>query len=217
MQMGPKGSGEEAEGKLKQSSLASATMDGRHASRRLFVFDKISGLRFLVDTGADVSVIPPHTTDKSKKATGTLFTANGSPIATFGERAMLLNLGLRRPIRGICRIAEVPYAILGADILYAHNLVPDLHTKTLKDMETGLTVKAKVDEAVLTEISSFDKTIPVAEILAEYTEIIKPSSVIVKSSVICQNIQSRIKLKRPVSPFSNGRDVFIPRSSRQRR
>lgn len=87
---------------------------------------------------------------------------------TYGERAMLLNLGLRRPIRCICRIDEVPYAILGADVLYAHNLIPDLRTRTLKDREMGLTAKAKMDEATLTEISSFDRTMSAAEILAEY-------------------------------------------------
>lgn len=132
-------------------------MNGNSSSRRLFVIDKTTGFRFLIDTGADVSVIPLRPRDKLNKNQGVLYAANGSRIVTYGERAVLLDFGLRRPIRCICLIAEVPYAILGADVLYQHNLIPNSRSKTLKDMETGLTIKATAETASLTGISSFDK------------------------------------------------------------
>lgn len=64
--------------------------------------------------------------------------------------------------------------------MYRHNLTPNLREKTLKDMETGLTVKAKVRKASLIGISSFDRSSTIADILAEFTEISKLSTHIVK-------------------------------------
>lgn len=175
-----KGQGRQTDGKLKLPSLISATTDGTNASRRLFVTDKLSGLRFLIDSGADVSVVPPRLSDPVHQVKGTLYAANGSHIKIYGERAMLLDFGLRRPIRCVCLIAQVPYAIIGADILYQHNLTLNLHSKMLKDAETGLTVKATMEEAPVAGISSFDKTTPMTDILAEFPEITRPSVVITK-------------------------------------
>lgn len=175
-----KGQGRQTDEKLKPPSLISATTDGTNASRRLFVTDKMSGLRFLVDSGADVSVVPPRLSDPVHQVKGTLYAANGSHIKIYGERAMLLDFGLRRPIRCVCLIAQVPYAIIGAEILYQHNLTLNLHSKMLKDAETGLMVKTTMEKAPVAGISSFDKTTPMTDILAEFPEITRPSVVITK-------------------------------------
>lgn len=161
--------------KTREAVVGVSDKSGTQSSRRLFVVDNTTGLRFLIDTGAEVPVVPPRPIDFPNQAQGALYAANGSRIEIIDERAMILNLGLRRPIRCVCVIAKVPYAILGADVLYQHNLTPDLRPKTLKDMETGLSVKAKVDKAPLAGISSFDKTAPIADILTEFKEITKPS------------------------------------------
>jgi hypothetical protein len=64
-------------------------------SRRLFIRDKTSGIRFLVDTGADMCVFPRQLVPgRLKKSDYVLSAANGTPIATYGTRTMTLNLGL---------------------------------------------------------------------------------------------------------------------------
>ena len=57
----------------------------------LFVWDKNSGRRFLVDTGAEVSILPATGLDTRIGQSGpALKAANGSTIRTYGVRTVLL-------------------------------------------------------------------------------------------------------------------------------
>lgn len=57
----------------------------------LFVPDRHSGRRFLVDTGAQISVIPASIADKNSGRSGpSLMAANGTPIRTYGTRSIPL-------------------------------------------------------------------------------------------------------------------------------
>ena len=88
-------------GKLEGQSKI-ATLDIGPKISRLFVTDKSSGRDFLIDTGADISVIPPTSREKGNApCLFKLFAANGSQIKTYGNKSITLNLGLRRPIRWI--------------------------------------------------------------------------------------------------------------------
>lgn len=60
-----------------------------------------SGLKFLVDTGANVSVIPVSHKQKlaNECSDYKLFAANNSEIKTYGVKTLNLNLSLRRPYR----------------------------------------------------------------------------------------------------------------------
>ena len=73
-------------GKLPgRSSVAMAA--GHNKNRLLFAWDHRSRRRFLVDTGAEVSVLPITRADKSAGHQGTKLTAaNGSSIHTYGKR-----------------------------------------------------------------------------------------------------------------------------------
>lgn len=79
--------------------LSSATDRLGAAQSRLIIRDRISGIRFLVDTGADVSVLPSVYQRRKHKSNYTLYAANGSAIATYGQRLLRLDLGLRRVIQ----------------------------------------------------------------------------------------------------------------------
>ncbi|GBO40176.1 hypothetical protein AVEN_246896-1 [Araneus ventricosus] len=57
---------------------------------RLFVRDRRSNLRFLVDSGADVSIIPA-TSQNKKKVEYLLYAANGTEISTHGDITALSN------------------------------------------------------------------------------------------------------------------------------
>ena len=58
------------------------------------VFDSASGRRFLIDTGASKSIIPPGPTEKKQpRDVGICLTAaNGAEIATYGTRKMSVRL-----------------------------------------------------------------------------------------------------------------------------
>ena len=82
-------------GKRSGQSLAATSDPGLPTSRLLFLTDTTSGRRFLIDTGAEISVIPPSSTDrKNKQGRSGLRAVNVSPIATFGTRSLNLDLGL---------------------------------------------------------------------------------------------------------------------------
>ncbi|XP_034944343.1 uncharacterized protein [Chelonus insularis] len=90
-----------------------------------------------MDTGAQVSVIPPAHSDKKQPTGQFLYTANQEVIQVFGEKALTLNLGLRRPINWIFTIADLPHPIIGADLMYKYNIAVDLSHSKIIDTSTG--------------------------------------------------------------------------------
>ncbi|GBO20906.1 Transposon Ty3-I Gag-Pol polyprotein [Araneus ventricosus] len=100
-------------GKLK-SAVSSATNSAAENEKecrkfRLFVRDRRSNLSFLVDSGADVSIIPA-TSQNKKKAEYLLYAANGTEISTYGIKMLNLDLGLRRDFQFPFIIADVTKA-----------------------------------------------------------------------------------------------------------
>uniref|UniRef100_A0A1X7UWZ2 Peptidase A2 domain-containing protein n=1 Tax=Amphimedon queenslandica TaxID=400682 RepID=A0A1X7UWZ2_AMPQE len=79
--------------------------------------------RFLVDTGAEVSVITPSVLDKQCLQKLTLQAANNSSISTYGKRSLTLGLNLRRSFQWVFVIADIAMPILGADFLHFGLLV----------------------------------------------------------------------------------------------
>ena len=70
---------------------------GPQTGRLLYVTDQESMLHFLVDTGSEVSIIPPSKAErKNWLDTFGLLAANNSPIVTYRTRSPTLNLGLHR-------------------------------------------------------------------------------------------------------------------------
>ncbi|GFW36761.1 transposon Ty3-I Gag-Pol polyprotein [Trichonephila clavipes] len=82
---------------------------------RLFVKDRETGCQFLVDSGADVSILP---WTKKKK--------------------------LKTPISRPFIIAKVKRGIIGADFLQKFQLLIDLHNRKLIDGVTNLSIKGEV-------------------------------------------------------------------------
>ena len=123
-------------------SLAATSVPGLVPSRLFYVSDRVCGLRFLVDTGAEVSVLSPSRTErKFPKASLTLQAVNGSPIQTFGTGSLTLSLGLRRTFRWVFIVADVAQPILGADFLRHFNLLVDMKRSRLVDSTTELHIQ----------------------------------------------------------------------------
>nr|VZI46490.1 unnamed protein product [Spirometra erinaceieuropaei] len=107
-----------------------------------YVCDTRSGRRFLVDTGAQLSVIPPTPADRRCPNPGLFLQAvNISPITTFGTCSLSLDIGLRRLFPWVFVVVDIPCAILGADFLAAFDLLVDCRQSRLHDKTTNLTVR----------------------------------------------------------------------------
>lgn len=120
-------------------------MDGPSKTNRLTVVDKITGTTFLTDSGAEISVIPRNPSDRTKPSpTLTLYAANKTPIHTYGQKTMTIDLGLPRLLKWNFVIADVPHAIMGADLLVRHRLVIDLDAHCLIDKITSQIVKGAI-------------------------------------------------------------------------
>lgn len=106
----------------------------------LFASDTNSGRRFLIDTGAEISVFPPTAIQiHSQPTTASLIAANGSEIRTFGKKSINFNLG-SRSFCWLFVIADVAQPIIGADFLRKNNLLVDLAGKRLFDAQNFSTI-----------------------------------------------------------------------------
>lgn len=78
------------------------------STRRLFINDKANRLKFLIDSGADISVLPSSKFKNHKKASDIILTAaNGSTITTFGKKMLNVDLGLQREFPFVFIIANI--------------------------------------------------------------------------------------------------------------
>jgi len=162
-------------GKPPGQSLMAASDTCPVTSRRLFVRDKGSGIRFLIDTGADICVFPRQLVPgRLRKSEYTLSAANGTPIATYGTRMMTLNLGLRRDFHWRFLVADVSKPILGADFLAHHNLLPDLTHCRLVDSITLLTYRGEMTECQVPEIRTVTGSSTYHRLLQEFPRITRP-------------------------------------------
>nr|VZI40072.1 unnamed protein product [Spirometra erinaceieuropaei] len=114
-------------------------------TRRLFLWDRIAGAKFLVDSGAEVSVVPPTPAERKIRSSFCLTAANNSSISTFGQRPITLDLGLRRIFRWVFIIADVSVALIGADFLAHFNLPVDLKNRRLVYCITDLHARCQSD------------------------------------------------------------------------
>ena len=80
----------ESEKRLHRQQVKTTLAAGlKQGSRLFYIRDKNTGYLFLVDTGAQISVIPPDPRKSHQLSSFTLQAANGSRIETYGEIALL--------------------------------------------------------------------------------------------------------------------------------
>lgn len=159
--------------KLKTASTAASV--GADKSYRLCITDLSTGIQFLIDSGADVSVIACK--DRCKKATDyVLYAANGTLIETYGTKTITLDLGLRRPIRWTFILANVDRSIIGADLLAKNQLMIDLHGRKLVDKITNISQKVQLSTKESGSVKAINTADPYHQILARYPDITKPES-----------------------------------------
>ena len=90
----------------------------------------------LIDTGTDVSILPPSPSERCHLGSLKLQAVNHSPICTYGEKSLFLDLGLHHLFWWIFIITDVPIPILGADFLAQFELYVDIRQQHLVDNAT---------------------------------------------------------------------------------
>ena len=117
---------------FSSSSFSSRQPVGSLPVRTLSLRDAFTGKLFLVDSGADISVIPATKSDKlSSPGPVALQAANGTTIDTYGRRSVSIKLPGGTVVQQSFLVANVARPILGADFFSQHDLIIDLKRRRL--------------------------------------------------------------------------------------
>ena len=145
-------SGGKHQGQSPVAAVAGQTSNQK--SRLLYAVDRNSGRRFLVDSGAEVSVFPASPYQIQLGSQGLpLAAANGSSINTFGTRNIALRFGNRR-FNWKFSIAKVTQPLLGGDFLRAYNLMPDVAGQRLVDASDFTSIDCGTAAAMALHLNS---------------------------------------------------------------
>ena len=167
-------------GKRASQPLVAVNAEGNHSQSCLFyVTDTNSGLHFLVNTGAEVSLLPASIFDRNRNQAGLpLQAANNSTISTFGTRSLTLDFSLRRSLPWVFTLASVRNPILGADFLKYYQLLVYMQHNKLIDSITHLQIKSvHPPERPLHPVwKSVCPINPFTSLLAEFPTLTRPPS-----------------------------------------
>jgi cleavage and polyadenylation specificity factor subunit 1 len=158
---------------LAASFAANNIQDCR--KHRLFVKDKNTEMHFLIDSGADVSLLPATKYDKITNDFK-LYAANGTEIPNYGIKILTLDLGLRRAFQWPFIIAKIDKGIIGADFLNKFQLVIDINKRKLIDGITNLSIQGTISSIMeQTSITTLNKSSPYYDLLSSYSDITTPN------------------------------------------
>ena len=164
-------------GKHPSQPLMATGVAGSLPSRLFFITDRSTGAKFLIDTGAEVSVIPPSRTEwQHRQDSLMLQAANNTSITTYGQRSLTLDLGLRCTFHWIFVIANVRHPILGADFLRHYSLLVDMAHCQLSDAVTHLQVNGIASSESSFNLPLLSKTTsnPYEAILRDFPTVTQP-------------------------------------------
>ena len=150
-----------------------AQVTGHNPSRLLYVWDRSSGHKFLVDTGAQVSVFPASAQERRRQKTEQLLAANGSKIDTFGTRTLLLDLGFRKFTWSFV-LADVSRPMLGADFFCGNHLLIDVYTNHIIDAKTYENIPVWHDAAPAPGLNTCTTGNEFSDIIKDFPSITKP-------------------------------------------
>lgn len=99
--------------------------------------------------------------------------ANQTPIPTYGQILLTLNLDLRREFQWVFVIAGIPNPILGADFLHHFKLLVDIRNQCLRDGLTNCVIRGSNSSSDYSSSASFIATTddPYQTLLAEFPDL----------------------------------------------
>ena len=164
------------------------------ASSLIFLQNALSSCKFLVDTGASVSVYPHLPRQPCAPSVGDqLRTANATAMDTYGSRQIALQFGPRR-FDWTFLLADVSMPILGSNFLCHHHLLVDiacarlLDAATLEPIPPLPSTKSGKQSALYAALLSTSKEF--RDLLAEYLVVIpsKDFSASVPKHQVCHSV-----------------------------
>jgi hypothetical protein len=149
------------------------------SASRLYVTDRLTKMRFLADTGADLCVYPcSRLRERRTRSSYELFAANGTTVHTYGCITLRLDFDLRREFSWRFFVADVTGPIIGSDFLCFYNLLVDMRHQSFIDNITHLTVQHGASVGtygghmkVLAESSRHHK------LLQDFPDVIRPAGI----------------------------------------
>lgn len=165
---------------------------------RLFLHDRKTGQKFLIDSGSEISVLPPSSKDRrNSSANFSLFAANNTKIPAYGFVHKQLDFGLRKPFSWTFVIADVTSPIIGADFLLHFNLLVDLKHKRLINPETSLFTYGNVAHENQPSVLTVSSNSSYDALLSEFPDITNPT--LLKQSVPHNTVHHILTRGPPVS------------------
>jgi len=148
------------------------------SSGRLFITDRASKRRYLVDTGSDLCVFPRKLLPGRRERTDyNLYAANGTTIPTYGWISQNLNLGLRRDFVWRFVVANVQIPIIGVDLLSYYGRIIDCRNNHLLDGVTSLSTPGLTAPPSVPSVKVIAGGTPTDSLLEEFPEFTKPTNI----------------------------------------
>ena len=163
-------------------------------SKLLYVADKGHKCKYLIDTGAAVSVLPKSCANGISDADSLpLVAANNSTINTYGNCKRVVDVGLKREYPWTFIVADVQLPIIGADFLIHYNLLVDLRSRCLRDMRTGLAIAASLSSIKPLSLNRVDTVQnEYTKLLGQFPELTRPTT---KGETVKHSITHKIVTK----------------------
>ena len=139
------------------------------SSGRLFVMDRNTKQRYLVDTGSDLCVFPTRLLPKSRERTDyTLYAANVTTISTYGWGSRSMNLELRRDFTWRFVIADMEIPIIGVNLVSHYGLLVDCRNNRLLDGVTSLSTPRLIAPISVPSVKGISGGTPPDTLLKEF-------------------------------------------------
>jgi hypothetical protein len=166
----------------QQGKLTQQTAPAAHvctiATGRLFVTDKSSKQRFLIDTGSDFCVFPRKLIPQRRERVNyDLCAANGTTIPTYGWLPLSLNLGLRREFVWRFVMADVAQPLIGADFLSHFGILVDCRNNRLLDGVTSLSAPAQAVSSLIPSVKVISGGTSAYTLLSEFPDLTRPTGI----------------------------------------
>ena len=140
-----------------------------------YVQDQRNGRQYLVDTGAEFSILPASPEDKKRVVpTEALEAANGTKVPVFGRRTVTLSFPRGLTFSHSFLLADVTKPLLGVDFFNSNNIGIDTKGKRMFDLSNGTWLGgARGPDPTICSLDSPEDNF--RDLLNEFPDILSPS------------------------------------------
>ena len=143
----------------------------------MWVTDRASDMRFLVDTGAVVSVIPsPSHPAAHRQPAYDLLAADGAPIPSYGTHTLHLALTPQEVFTWDFVVAGVTHPILGLDFLTTYDLLVDSRRRRLLHRPSNRVIPTEPCTSGVPVITSLQENNRYSALLADFPHLTGPTT-----------------------------------------